>query len=373
MDFSYPETYEDIKSLTSQILQDFAVTDRLKDLEANGAYFDKTLWQKLQEAGLLSASLPESIGGMNLGYDATSLIAELIGQTMVSIPYISCIVSSALPLVSIKDNGIVDQALSSIASGNSLLTAAWIEPGNEDPMHPSARVATEGDGVIIDGIKHCIPFAADSDALLLSCIDSDNTLCLALVPTRQKTVELLAQRNTANEPQYQATFNQAKAHCIARGDAAREIIQQSIAMTTAAYCAMALGIADKMTRISAEYTSQREQFGVPLATFQAVAHKLANCYIDVECLRIITQKAVSDIHHGSYDNDTLSMAKAWCGDVLHRVSHAAQHVHGGMGIDKDYHLFRYCLWSKQLELSMGCSKIHIAKIADSIERQYLKG
>ena len=88
-------------------------------------------------------------------------------------------------------------------------------------------------------------------------------------------------------------------------------------------------------------------------------------------LKIITLKAANDINNGDYDNDSLSMAKAWCGDVLHRVSQASQHVHGGTGIDRNYHLFRYCLWAKQLELSLGNSKIHIEKLANRLEDKYL--
>ena len=126
-----------------------------------------------------------------------------------------------------------------------------------------------------------------------------------------------------------------------------------------------------MTRIAGTYTSEREQFGVPIATFQAVAHRLANCYIDDECLAIITLKAISDISNDDFSNESIAMAKIWCGDVLHRISHATQHVHGGTGIDRDYHLFRYCLWAKQLELSLGNSKIHLSNLADQLAEKYL--
>ena len=106
--------------------------------------------------------------------------------------------------------------------------------------------------------------------------------------------------------------------------------------------------------------------------FQAVAHRLADAYIDTECLKIITLKATNDVNQADYDNESIAMAKVWCGDVLHRVSQASQHVHGGTGIDKDYHLFRYCLWAKQLELSLGNSKVHLANIADQLEQHYLE-
>jgi alkylation response protein AidB-like acyl-CoA dehydrogenase len=371
VDFSYSDTHEDLKTLCADILTDFSDPERFKGLEANGPYFDKSLWGKLQETGILTASFPEALGGMDMDYSATTLVAELLGQTVVSIPYIPCVVSTALPLISgVRDNQFVTETLARVASGETLLVPGFIEPHNEEPLAPNTIVKQSGDHYYIDGIKHCVPYASDAEAVLVSGqIDGD--LWLGLVPLEQAGVSLTEQRCTSNEPQYQVTMQQAKAQCVAQGNAARTLIEQSVAMTTAAYCSMAVGLVQRMTKISAEYTSQREQFGVPIATFQAVAHRLASCYIDTECLRIITLKAASDINNGHFDEESLSMAKAWCGDVCHRISQAAQHVHGGIGIDKNYHLFRYCLWAKQLELSLGSSKVHIAQLADRIEEKYL--
>ena len=105
---------------------------------------------------------------------------------------------------------------------------------------------------------------------------------------------------------------------------------------------MALGVCDKMMRITGQYTSEREQFGRAIATFQAVSHRVADCYIDVECLRLVTQQAASLIDQGRPAEDAVLMAKIWCGNVAHRVSQASQHCHGGTGVDRDYPLFRYC-------------------------------
>jgi alkylation response protein AidB-like acyl-CoA dehydrogenase len=371
MDFSYPETHNEIKNLTADILGDFSSPERLKKLEAHGPYFDKELWSKLVEAGIHAASLPEAIDGMGMDYAATTMVAEVIGQTMVSIPYIPCIISTALPLLHADTNPVIQKQLEDIVTGKGIAVTAFIEPYNENPLTPKTTAKKNGETYTLSGTKHCVPYANDATNIMLSAIQDDGSLWLGLVNSKAQGVTLIAQQTTANEPQFQLTLNKAEATCIATGDKAQAIMQQSIAMTTMAYCSMACGIAEKMTKIAAEYTSQRKQFGVPIATFQAVAHRLADAFIDAECLKIITIKAVSDVNQGDYQNDTLSMAKAWCGDVLHRVSHTAQHVHGGMGIDRDYHLFRYCLWSKQLELSLGNAKIHIAKIADNLAARYL--
>jgi len=371
MDFSYSEEHNDLKNLSSEILTDFSEMERLKKLEAEGPYFDKELWQKLVESGIHCASLPTTLGGMGMDYNAATLVAEVIGRTVVSIPYIPCIVSTALPLLSELSDSEVLSLLQKITSGESIASAALLEPGNENVTRPLSSALEQNGTWVVTGSKHCVPYAGDASTVMVNATMEDSTLWLGLVNTKQEGVELIAQQCTAGEPQFHINFNKAKAHCIAQGDKAKALIEKSQAMTTVAYCAMAVGAADKMTRISGEYTSERKQFGVAIATFQAVAHRLADCYIDTECLKIITAKAASDINNGEYLADSVSMAKIWCSDVLHRISHAAQHVHGGTGIDRDYHLFRYCLWAKQLELSFGHAKIHLAKLADSIENKYL--
>jgi alkylation response protein AidB-like acyl-CoA dehydrogenase len=371
MDFSIPEMHTEIRKLASDILSDHAEPERLKKLEANGAYFDKEVWSKFLETSLHASSLPEDLGGMGMDFFATTMVAEALGQNLNAIPYISTIVSTALPLLNYQSNGNVKELLQSITNGSELATTALIEPGNEDTLNPSTIASLSGNNATVSGTKHCVPYAQESTYCLLSA-KADNDLVAVLVDLSSKGVSLTAQQCTSNELQYAIALDNADAVVIATGTEAEALFNASIAMTTVAYCSMAIGVAEKMVKLASTYTSERKQFGVPIATFQAVAHKLANCYIDTECLKIITLKAASDVNQGNYQSDTVSMAKVWCGDALHRISQETQHVHGGFGIDKDYQLFRYCLWSKQLELALGNSRQHLSKLADSLEQQYLQ-
>ena len=105
---------------------------------------------------------------------------------------------------------------------------------------------------------------------------------------------------------------------------------------------------------------------MPIATFQAVGHRAADCFIDVECLRLVSQQAVSLLDQGLEAREAVLVAKIWTGDVTHRVSQAAQHLHGGIGVDRDYPLFRYCLWARQVELSCGSSAQLMAALGEDI-------
>jgi alkylation response protein AidB-like acyl-CoA dehydrogenase len=157
---------------------------------------------------------------------------------------------------------------------------------------------------------------------------------------------------------------------LAGPDTAAALLRWTAERTAAAWCAMAVGVADRSTHMTAEYTAEREQFGVKIATFQAVGQRAADCYIDVQCLRGVTQQAISLLDGEREASDEVTIAKIWAGDVLHRVSHAAQHLHGGIGVDRDYPLFRYCLWAKQIELAMGSSAELTAQLGERIAADF---
>jgi alkylation response protein AidB-like acyl-CoA dehydrogenase len=370
MDFSYPDTHLEIKTLAGKILAEMATVDHLKAQEKNGPYLDQAIWQQLLTSGIHTASFPESLEGMGMDYMAAALVAECIGQSMASIPYIPCVVSSALPLLAHNSDPVVEKLLRAVSAGEQLITAALIEPANENPFVPSVAAVQKNGSWSVSGSKHCVPYAKESQQVLFFARSSEQ-MWAGLVDPHAEGCTLTAQHCTTEEPQYLLAMNNVAAHAVAAGEAAEQLLKAVVAMTTVAYCSMAIGVAEKMTRISADYTSQREQFGVPVATFQAVAHRLASCYIDTECLRIMTQQAASDVSRGLYDSDAILMAKVWCGDVMHRVSQASQHVHGGTGIDRDYPLFRYCLWAKYLELALGNSRIHLANLSDRMAERYL--
>jgi alkylation response protein AidB-like acyl-CoA dehydrogenase len=118
--------------------------------------------------------------------------------------------------------------------------------------------------------------------------------------------------------------------------------------------------------MTAEYTSSREQFGKPIAKFQAVAQRAADAYIDVTAMRWTTRQAVWRLSAGLPASEEVAIAKFWAGDGGHRVVFAAQHLHGGIGLDLDYPLYRSFVWSKQIELTLGSATRHLVRLGDAM-------
>jgi alkylation response protein AidB-like acyl-CoA dehydrogenase len=121
----------------------------------------------------------------------------------------------------------------------------------------------------------------------------------------------------------------------------------------AALCALQAGVCEAALRITATYTSERRQFGSPIATFQAVAHRAADAYVDAAAVRFCAWQAAWRLSEGLPAADALDVAKYWAAEGGQRVVHAAQHLHGGIGVDRDYPLHRYFLWAKVGELTLG--------------------
>ncbi|HNC69998.1 MAG TPA: acyl-CoA dehydrogenase family protein, partial [Pseudomonadales bacterium] len=123
-----------------------------------------------------------------------------------------------------------------------------------------------------------------------------------------------------------------------------------------------------LLRQTAAYTSERKQFGVPIATFQAVGNRAADRFIDVECLRLTTWQAAALLASGSPAAVEVDIAKIWAGDVGHRTSYTAQHLHGGAGVDRANAPWRYCLWARHNELTLGSTAARLASLGGRCAR-----
>jgi alkylation response protein AidB-like acyl-CoA dehydrogenase len=129
-----------------------------------------------------------------------------------------------------------------------------------------------------------------------------------------------------------------------------------------ALCALQVGVAEEAVRMTAAYTTERKQFDRPLATFQGVALRAADAYIDTEAMRVTMWQAAWRLSAGLDATREVALAKWWAGEGGHRVGHAAQHLHGGMGADVSYPIHRYYLWAKQVDLMLGTTGEHLARL-----------
>jgi 3-oxocholest-4-en-26-oyl-CoA dehydrogenase beta subunit len=370
MDFGFSEQQRDVQNLAREILSDSVTAEKLSHYDDyKGERFDRELWSKLAQAGLLGVAVDEEYGGMGFGFFELGLLVEEAGRTIAPLPLISHLISSALPIQQFGSSAQQQKWLPGVCSGETLLTAALSEAHNDDPAEPYLTTAkVDGDTLLLSGQKTNVPFANIANRILLAAKSSDGVVVVLLDP-KSEGVSLTTQQVTTYEPQFVVNLDNVRIHAedilvaAADGKAAMQWIAER---STVALCAHQLGASDKAMRMTASYTAERKQFGVLISTFQAVGHRAANCFIDVECLRLNTYQAISRLDGGLQATNEVQIAKIWAGDVGHRVSYAAQHLHGGAGIDRDYPLWRYCTWLRHNEMVLGSSAKTLAKLGKRI-------
>ncbi|MGW0997217.1 acyl-CoA dehydrogenase family protein [Streptomyces sp. NPDC002523] len=158
---------------------------------------------------------------------------------------------------------------------------------------------------------------------------------------------------------------------VVRESAARASLARSLRIEGpgVALAAVQLGVAEGALRHAATYLTGRHQFGRPLATFQAVQHQLADCYIDIEAMRVTLWQAVTALEDGEDAERAVLVAKWWATDGGLNVVHRIQHVHGGMGVDTDYPVHRHFLWGKQISTTLGGAGADLSRLGAVLARE----
>ena len=364
MDFSPSEMERELRELARKILEEQATPDRLREIERAELNFDPDLWSALARANLLGVAVPAEHGGMGQGFAELAVLIEECGRAVAPVPAIPTLVGAALPIARFGSAEQRARWLPRVAAGEVILSCGIAEPAAGDPLAPTARAVRDGAGWRLSGSKLGVAFGGQAERVLVTAA-GEAGIGLFLVDPAGAGVRRAKLISTAFEPQVLLALDGAAVPAqdvlVAPGPEGEAAARWTIERVQAALAAMQLGVCDRALRMTASYTSTREQFGRKIATFQAVGQRAANAYIDVECLRLVVQHAVWLLGEERPASEEVAVAKIWAGDTGHRVSFAAQHLHGGMGVDVDYPLHRYCLWAKQLELTLGSS-------ADELER-----
>ncbi|MDI2131799.1 acyl-CoA dehydrogenase family protein [Yinghuangia seranimata] len=360
MDFAYTEEQQELVGLVQQILGERVKHETLTALEAKvtgeGApRFDRDLWQELAKANILGISLPEEFGGSGLGVLEQVLVLEQVGSTLAPVPVYPSI---AVAAAAIAEHGTAEQKaawLPGAVSGEKILTAALAERLVRDAAAPRLTTAERADGGWrLTGQKTGVPVATVADVILVPAATPDG-VGIFLVDPAAAGVTVTPQQTTAKEIAGELVLDG-----VLVGDDALlgGAVDSAVAVwlrdrATLALCALQLGVCERAMREAAAYTTTRVQFKRPVGSFQAVGHRLADCYIDVEAIRLTTWQAAWQVGAGIDASEAVATAKFWASEAGHRVAHAVVHVHGGMGIAEEHFVHRYFVHAKQIEFSLG--------------------
>lgn len=354
MDFKFTDEQNMVRDLARGILAKEVDTDRVKAAEQTESWHDARLWSTLADAGLLGIAVDEAYGGMGLGLLELATLLEEIGRVVAPVHVFPTLVLAGLPIAALGTAEQKSRWLTAIASGEALLTGAI---GNGDAATPATITAKrDASGWILNGTASMVP-AADLAARILVPVRVDNGTAVFLVDPQAQGVHVTRNATSRGEPVFDLVLADVavpEADLLGGGTMpSARALDRIRAQATTATCATQVGVSERALELTSAYVRERIQFGVPIGSFQAVQHRLADAYIDVQSMRWVMWRAAWKLSRGEDATREVAIAKFWASEGGARVAASAQHLHGGIGVDIDYPIHRYFLWSKTLELSFG--------------------
>ena len=392
MDFELGEDEQAIRDLTAQVLDDMSSHERLKALAADGDHVDRKAWAALAATGVVGASVPEAYGGLGLGFLATAVALEEVGRRASPVPLLTTAVMGAMPIAAYGTQSQRAAWLPGIADGSTLACAALAEDGTTaGESTTTARTATDrngptpdgdgsapgrgvlghdGRGYVLDGTKVLVAGGLDADIALVPARLDDGGVGVFIVPTDAEGLEVRPVEVTTGRPEarFELSGVRVGADALLGGLASEgaEIVRFIERHANVGLCMMMAGAARAAIEMAADYTKQRHQFDRPIATFQAVSQRAGDSYIDAEAIWLTAYQAAWRLSAGLPADRETAIAKYWACEGGYRVVHAAVHVHGGVGVDRDYPLHRHFLAARHMELTLGHAEEQLADLGRQI-------
>lgn len=367
MDFTLSDEQQAIAKLAGRILAEQCPVETLRTLEREDEHFAADAWFALAGADLLGLAVPEPQGGSGLGVLEAGLVAEQVGRHVAPVPFWTS-TAGALAVARWGGDELRRRRLPGALDGTAPLAVALWEPAERGSLDRPAVLASpvEG-GWRLDGVKAPVPWARHATALVVSVRLGDEARGVFVVETGAPGVELTDEQALTREPVQTVSFDGVQvteADLLARGpdlgaaggngqDGHPDVVGWLAERTTALLVGTALGVCGEALALTARYVSERKQFGSPIGTFQAVAHRCADAYVDTEAIRLTATEALWRLDAGLDARAPLAVAAMWAAEGGDRIVHAAQHLHGGIGMDLDYPVHRYFRWATSLGALLG--------------------
>ena len=347
MDFTTTEAATDLGGLVRTITESVCTPQRQRELDKLDQRFDRELWATLIEADVLSTAAPESVGGGGFGVLEQAAVLTALGRALAAVPYLESVVLGAGALAAFGPEALQKDWAVPAINGSKILAIALDGEMGQGPVQATAT----GSGYRLTGTRTQIGYGPVADAFLVPA-ETDSGVKVFLVLAADPGVSVTSLNTTGHG---------SVGHLELQGvelDDSRIVGGADVAgwlgtHGTLGRTAFQLGVLERALELTAAYAREREQFDRPIGSFQAVAQRLADGYIDVKGLRLTLTQAAWRVSEDLPADVEVSTAAFWAADAGHRVAHTTVHVHGGVGIDLDHPVHRYFLAAKQAEFAVG--------------------
>jgi alkylation response protein AidB-like acyl-CoA dehydrogenase len=354
MDLDFSEEQQMLREMVRSLCAEHASIETVRAMEDDPTGYPAELWKQLAEVEVLGILIPEAYGGTGMGMLDAAVVYEELGRSLAPSPhFVSCVLSAGALLVAGSEEQ-KQEWLPRIASGEAVLTPAWLEPHNGfGPKGVQLRAEVDGDTATLHGTKLHVQFASSATRLLVLARTGDGPLDvdLFLVDPNAPGVTLEQLMSLASDTQYLVRFERAKGQRVGRpGSGWRsfdEVMHDGIILAAA----QAMGGAERALEITCEYAAERHQFGKPLAAFQAISHYLADAATHVSGGKTLVLEAAWARAEGRDVSRLAPMAKLFACQTYRDLTAMSLQVFGGVGFTIEYDAQLYFRRAKQLQIS----------------------
>ena len=369
MDWNLDDEQTQVRDLARQILGDLVTNDTHKAHEAGKSRLHETVWKAMADANLTGVAIPEQYGGMGMDFLTLALLAIEAGRTTAPAPILSTLVMGGMTIASFGSEAQKQAWLPGIADGSKIMTAALTELESDTPLHPLTTAKRDGETFVLDGVKSLVPGVQGAHGMLVPASSEDGSVGVFIVDPKADGVTIEDQGTACGNAHGHVTLEGVRIGADALvGELSRDaqVLRRLREYAIAGFCAVQIGVSERSLEMTAEYARERVQFDRPIGSFQAVHQRAADAFIQTEALRLATLEACWRLAQGLDASDHLRVAKFWAAEGGQFTAYACQHLHGGIGIDVDYPLHRYFLWSSQIEHTLGSASAQLADLGAEI-------
>lgn len=374
MELVLSEDQELIAKTARDFFGDKAPLSRTRELRdaADAAGFSEPLWAEMAELGWVGIPFPESVGGGGLGYAEMVLVMEAAGRSLVPEPFLATILAGET-IAQGGDDAQKAQWLTPLVAGKAILALAFEEKGSRFRRDHCATLAeSAGSGWRLSGEKIAVLDGHVADAFVVLArtageVDDAEGMGLFLVPADAKGVARERQSRVDSRGAAMVFLDGVEVGpeaLIGSATAGGALLDAVLDRATIALCGEMLGSMEQAMEMTLTYMKEREQFGVRIGSFQALKHRTARLFIDIELSRSSVMAASRALDEGDSEARALvSLAKAQCSEAAMNVANESVQIYGGVGMTDEYDIGFFLKRARAAELTFGDASFHRARWA----------
>ena len=374
MDLRLSEEQELLKTMGRDFLTDNCPKSLVREMSQDEEGHPVGLWRKMAEMGWMGLIIPEEYGGAGAGFTDLTVLLEEIGRACLPGPFLTTVVLGGLTILEGGNEEQKQEFLPRLAEGKLLLTMALTETDEKFTAEGiRARATATGEKYRLQGTKLFVPYAHVSDYIICTARTGDtgeenDGITLFIINSRSPGLSCSVLKTIAGDRLCEVILDDVEVprnNILGNLNEGWTIIEKVLEKATVGQCAAMVGAAKQVLEMTVEYAKQRTAFGHPIGSFQAIQHYCADMLVDVDGCSLMVNNAAWRLGEGLPAAPEVAMVKALLNEKLKHIVTRSIQIHGAIGVTEDHDLSVYFRQAKAWEVSLGDTRFHLDKIAQS--------